>query len=282
MNGNPADHSAAARGNKRFVALCAAAVLALALLSGTIGAAVAGAEQYIGEAKAKAVALDHAGITWAQATFLRAHPDHEDGRTVYDVAFYSGSTEYDYEIDAVTGAIREADRDIEYYSVPRQPAAADSSGYIGEARAKAIALGHAGVEESETASIAAWLDRDDGRVDYEVEFYAGNTEYEYEIDASSGRILGFDRDTRDRAPRQSSPAASESSGSYIGEARAKSIALTSAGLKESELSYISVHLDRDDGRIVYDLEFRQGRMEYEYSVDAFNGAILEADSEYDD
>ena len=56
-------------------------------------------------------------------------------------------------------------------------------------RAKSIALGHAGVSASSVSFSKAKLDDDDGRGVYESEFYVGNTEYDYEIDAHSGSIL---------------------------------------------------------------------------------------------
>ena len=39
------------------------------------------------------------------ATFVQAKLERENGRQVYDVEFSFGQTEYDYEIDALTGAI---------------------------------------------------------------------------------------------------------------------------------------------------------------------------------
>ena len=42
------------------------------------------------------------------------------------------------------------------------------------------------------------------------------------------------------------------------------------------------HLDRDDGRIVYEIEFRQGFTEYDYEVDAQSGNILKSNKEIDD
>jgi uncharacterized membrane protein YkoI len=63
---------------------------------------------------------------------------------------------------------------------------------IGEATAKEIALNHAGY----TADEAQWLkverDYDDGRFEYEVEFYIGRIEYSYEIDAASGTVLSYE------------------------------------------------------------------------------------------
>ncbi|MBE6763513.1 MAG: hypothetical protein E7553_04040 [Ruminococcaceae bacterium] len=61
--------------------------------------------------QAKQIALEDAGLTAEQVTWLRTEPDREDGRVVYDVSFRHGDTEYEYLIDAVTGAITEADRD---------------------------------------------------------------------------------------------------------------------------------------------------------------------------
>lgn len=63
----------------------------------------------IGVAAAKAVALNHAGIS--SASFTKAHLDHDDGIRVYDIEFIADGKEYDYEINAYTGAIIEYDID---------------------------------------------------------------------------------------------------------------------------------------------------------------------------
>ena len=69
-----------------------------------------------------------------------------------------------------------------------------SSGDIGSAKAKSIALSHAGVSESQTTEMKVQQDRDDGRLEYEVEFKSGGKEYEYTIDAASGTILDYEID----------------------------------------------------------------------------------------
>lgn len=74
---------------------------------------------------------------------------------------------------------------------PSQPA----SMYIGMDRAKAIALEHAGLAGSRVIFTHLSMDREDGRMVYEVEFRLNGTEYEYEIDASTGRIVDHERDT---------------------------------------------------------------------------------------
>ena len=66
------------------------------------------------------------------------------------------------------------------------------------------------------------------------------------------------------------------------EAQAVAIALEHAGLTEEQVAYLNVHLDRDDGRWVYEIEFREGRTEYEYSVRASDGKIVDYDKDWDD
>ena len=70
--------------------------------------------------------------------------------------------------------------------------------------------------------------------------------------------------------------------SYIGANKAKEIALTHAGVSASKADFIKAKLDKDDGKRVYEVEFYQGTMEYEYTIDAYTGKILEWDMEYDD
>ena len=66
------------------------------------------------------------------------------------------------------------------------------------------------------------------------------------------------------------------------EEQALAIALEHAGLTEEQLDFSNVHLDRDDGRWVYEIEFREGRIEYEYAVRASDGKIVDFDKDWDD
>lgn len=68
----------------------------------------------------------------------------------------------------------------------------------------------------------------------------------------------------------------------ISKEKAKEIALDHAGYKESEVRFVKAKLDRDDGRYEYEIEFRaDGNLEYDYSINAVNGKILEFDHDYD-
>lgn len=151
---------------------------------------------YISEDRAKAIALNHAGLTESQVTFVRVNMDYDDGRRQYEVEFYNRSsfTEYDYEIDAATGRIIDVDYDAEYYAP--SSGTGGSGQYISQDEAKNIALSRAGVSASQATFKKAEFDYDDGRAVYEIEFFSGSFEYEMEIDASTGTILGYERDSR--------------------------------------------------------------------------------------
>ena len=68
----------------------------------------------------------------------------------------------------------------------------------------------------------------------------------------------------------------------IGPDQARDAALTHAGISEGQVSGLQVQQDWDDGRLEYEVEFRSGGMEYEYTIDGSTGQILEYDQEQDD
>jgi len=144
----------------------------------------------ITKAKAKSIALKHAGVSASKATFVKGKLDYEDGRRVYEIEFYSGNTEYDYEILASNGKIISYDKDIENYKIPRKNTS--SSTYIGKAKAKSIALKDAGVSASSATFTKTKLDYEDGIRVYAIEFYTNSAEYEYEINAKTGKIRDMD------------------------------------------------------------------------------------------
>lgn len=141
--------------------------------------------------EAKRIALAHAKLSEKDVTFVKVELELEDNnRYEYDVDFYSGNVEYDYEIDAVSGAISSADRDIENYVIPTQPSTSSTNTQTSEIsveRAKQIALSHAGVGSARFKK--AKLDYENGVKVYEIEFKAGNLEYEYDINVSNGAII---------------------------------------------------------------------------------------------
>ena len=272
-----------------------------------------GDKKQIGVEAAKQIALAHAKVAQKDVTFIKAELDTEDGRAVYDIEFYSGNVEYDYDIDAVSGEIISNDFDIEDYSIPAQsaaapqqtevsqqtaaapapttPAANNPSGDIGIERAKQIALSHAGLSQGSVSFVKAELDYEDGVKVYDIEFYSGNVEYDYEINAASGAIISVDRDIENYSISTEAPAPAPTAAptpaptqpvapSTISADRAKQIALSHAGVGGA--SFTKVELDTDDGVAVYEIEFKVDNVEYDYEINAVSGAIISSKSEVDD
>ena len=147
----------------------------------------------IGEAKAREIALADAGLTEADVTFVKVNLDRDDGRMVYDVDFYSGNAEYDYEIDAATGDIVGYDSEIENFDIQAQIQQAGD--VISLDQAKEAALKAAGLDAANVRWIKEEFDRDDGRSVYELECVSGETEYDFEINAADGTVMEQDRDS---------------------------------------------------------------------------------------
>ena len=232
------------------------------------------AGDYIGKARAKEIALDHAGLTYSDVSFVRVELDWDDGRAQYEVEFYAGNKEYDYEINAATGKILDVDFDIENFAIP----SGSAGDYIGEAKAKEIALDHAGVSASKATFVHVELDWDDGRPEYEVEFYAGNKEYDYDIDALTGEIRSRDWELDD-FDLYDDDRTQVSVNNVITAEQAKAIAKAKA---PSTATVVKCELDEDDGRWVYELELRDGRTEYECDINAVTGVILDWEVDHND
>ena len=149
------------------------------------------------------------------------------------------------------------------------------------------------------------LDSEDGIMVYEIEFESSAGEYEYDIHAHTGQIVKY------KAPRpqtgtsgttsaqgtaspdqnsggqsgsgSSQNASSGAQGSAdIGQDAAFSAALRHAGVSASQLTEQEVSRDRDDGILIYEIEFETAQCKYEYEVRAADGTVLKADQDWED
>lgn len=148
--------------------------------------------------EAKSAALADAGLTASDVVFTKEKSDYEDGIAVYDVEFYAAEYEYEYEINASTGAVYsknvEAHRRSGTGHLGHSGNITATGASIGEEEAKSIAVNHAGFALADVNLLKVKLDMEDGKTVYEVEFYKENKEYDYTIDASTGTILEYDID----------------------------------------------------------------------------------------
>lgn len=123
---------------------------------------------------------------------------------------------------------------------------------------------------------SAELERDDGKVFYEVEIDTRDMDYEIDVDAYSGLILGTDKDReRDDDRRKATQPARSSDTAYISLEQAVAIATnkTPGRVVETEREW-------DDGRLYYEIEIDTNQGEAEIEVDARTGDIMSV--EYDD
>ena len=165
-----------------------------------------------------------------------------------------------------------------------QSAAAD----VGEQSARETAFAHAGVSQDDVLSLEVKKSTEDGVAVYEVQFTTADRSYDYDVEQSSGEIVkssfqplaggqasandGAEKDQTSsqaaaavsqasdgaQSSAQTGTAASQTSGQQpsggqststgITEDEAKAIALQDAGVSESDVVFVRVERDRDDGR----------------------------------
>ncbi len=155
----------------------------------------------IGTDKAMDIAAAAFGkASTAKMAYSAVDPELDESPAHYEVEITSQTgEEFEYKVDAYTGAILESKREAaDGTEVPVvQPSKPAASGDIGYAKAKSVALNHAGVSENKAYDMDIELDDEDGRLVYEVEFKSGNMEYSYEINAATGAILKHEAELDD-------------------------------------------------------------------------------------
>lgn len=146
-------------------------------------------ENFISEDEAKQIAFQDAGINEADVVNSRIQLQKDDGVWEYEVDFYAGNQEYDYDIAAEDGTIRSKDQEID------NDFGQTTTGNVAvtEEEAKNTALGK--VNGATEQNIRIRLETDDGRPVYEGSIVYNNREYDFEIDAQTGTIIEWDEDS---------------------------------------------------------------------------------------
>lgn len=175
---------------------------------------------------------------------------------------------------------------------------------IGMDAARSAAEEYAGTTAVDSVTAEVDPELDESPAHYEVELQTAWGEFEYLVDAYTGKVLSGQKDllaavsasneTTKPSGQKPAPASNETtkpsdqkpapSGTVqdIGYAKAKSIALNHAGLRENQAYDMDIELDDEDGTLIYEVEFKSGNMEYNYEIDAASGAILKHETELDD
>lgn len=158
----------------------------------------------IGKDKAMDIAVAEFGkASAAEILHSEVDPELDESPAHYEVEITGrNGEEIEYKIDAYSGAVIEtkreaADDDEASEAQPAKPTQPGTAQDIGHAKAKSIALNHAGVDANTVYDMNIQLDVEDGTIIYEVEFKSGNREYDYEIDAATGAILHHETEIDD-------------------------------------------------------------------------------------
>ena len=176
--------------------------------------------------------------------------------------------------DALAKLSVEELKDLAEAGAPAMPIGKDAAAYAAEQYAGTTAL------DSVTAEVDSELDEFPAH--YEVELHTAWGEFEYLVDAYTGKVLSGQKDLLTTAPVGDETAKPTVTTGDIGHAKAKSIALNHAGVSENKAYDMEIELDDEDGTLVYEVEFKSGNMEYSYEINAATGAILKHEVERDD
>ena len=247
-------------------------------------------ENLITKAKAKQIALNHAGLAEANISKYEIETDREKNSVTYEISFHSGNFEYEYEINAANGKIikseKEAEKSVKPQTTPETTTVQNTSeNLITKANAKQIALNHAGLAEANISRYEIETDREKNSVTYEISFNSGNFEYEYEINAENGKIIKSEKEAEKNVKPQTAPETTtvqNTSENLITKANAKQIALNHAGLAEANISRYEIETDREKNSVTYEISFHSGNFEYEYEINAANGKIIKSEKEHID
>lgn len=248
--------------------------------------------QLISMEAAQEVALKAANIAAEDAAISATTLNEVAGTSCYKVEFTSGDYAYAYTVNAETGAVMEmSSREKNAVDTQAQTeatvSAADSAttqssaaataqtvtGTVDEEMAQKIALEHAGVKATDATITKSKLDYEGRRQVYEIEWYAGGKKYDYEIAVDTGEILssGYDEKT-------SGWSVSNSSNVTVSEADAKQTALGRvSGATQKDI--YEWKFDYDDGRPEYEGKIIYGGTEYDFTIDASSGAVVEWEAE---
>lgn len=145
--------------------------------------------------------------------------------------------------------------------------AATTKGLLSMEEAKAIAVKSVGGEVTKIE-----LDHEKSGDVYEIELQSDGVEYDLEIHAKTGKVLYTEKEDMDHDEHITS-----SSENFITQEAAVEIAM-----KQAKGTVTEVELDDEDGRVIYEIEMKDGTYEYDFDIDATSGEVLKFKKERDD
>ena len=145
---------------------------------------------------------------------------------------------------------------------------ASTSKYISIDIVKDIVFKHAKVENKNIVNLEIEYDYENGNMIYDVEFDYNNIEYDYEVDAVSGKILESEIENKNKDSNNNN----NNSNTYLSKDKIKEIALKKANV--SKYYDYDVEFKFKGGTPIYEVEFETDSAEYDIKINAKNGNII--------
>lgn len=199
-------------------------------------------ENTVTEDHAKLIAVNDAGLTLDGVTFTKITHKLDDGIEQFEIEFYANQTEYDYDIDAVTGNILSSSKEFnQALPATQQPDAANPT-----QTQPVQPQQQATQQQQQTAQPQQ----------------QGTQQQPVQPGQQSGQQA------------QASITKEQALDIAI---KAANVSASDVTFSRCNLEY-----EDDYGRNIYDVEFHVGRTEYSYDIDPDNGSILSYDVDLDD
>lgn len=214
------------------------------------------------EEAAKKIVLNE----YPNAEILSVTLDKDDWFQEYKIMIAHGNMRGEVEISPETGVILE--RDFERVSNigagnvgTGTIETSQSNTFMGIEKVKEITL----KKIPGAAIIDIDLDADSGRYVYEVEAYKDGYEYELVLDAKTGKGIHLFKELDDWY--EGGAALNQA---VISIEKAKDIALAKVAGAHIE----KIELDEDNGKLIYEVELKKEKLEYDLEIDGLTGKII--------
>ncbi len=216
---------------------------ALALTISAGTLSIQAADSAVDEEKARQIALADAGVKEEDVQRLSARYEHEDREEVISVEFICDRIEYEY-------TIRESDGMILEWSI------------------EGMDVGSTVMELSLSGEASPAGDSQSGTADDQSDVSAaaddGSTADPDAAKAGQNTLIAID------------------GGSIIGIEAAKDIVLQDAGVSPEDVMFTKIKFEYQGRYYDYEIEMSEGRSEFEYTLDAETGDIIESENDWDD
>ncbi|MGT2665956.1 PepSY domain-containing protein [Streptococcus rifensis] len=231
----------------------------------------------ISEVEAKRIVSEKTGQT--DLTFSKVQLETDDDRInpYYEIEAFKDQTEYDYEVDAVTGEVTSASEE-QLTSTSSSPDVSVTSNQstLTETEIKAKvgeAIGHSDLNYAKLQTST-----EDGKQIFKVKVTDGTTTHELELDAQAGSVLSHEKEDTIKTSPSALTASAKLSIDQVKEIVSKSTQASNLVFTEIELSQ-----EKDDynNRLIYDITAYADGIAYDLDIDATTGEVLKTSAERD-